>query len=210
MKTFRSALLAVVPAMFVAVFFVYPVATLLARGLGLDAGRLLEVITGSRFLKIIWFTTWQAALSTLLAGLFALPLTWALANRQFAGRRLARVLVTVPFVLPTVVVAGAFIALMDRFNLDEGAVRLRHTVWAILLAHAFFNVAVFARSVGGFWSQLDRRPEEAARTLGASPWRAFVEVTLPSASAVVDRSRVGRIPFQLHIFCRHFAARRTP
>jgi len=105
MKTFRSALLAVVPAMFVAVFFVYPVATLLARGLGLDAGRLLEVITGSRFLKIIWFTTWQAALSTLLAGLFALPLTWALANRQFAGRRLARVLVTVPFVLPTVVVA---------------------------------------------------------------------------------------------------------
>ena len=95
MKTFRSALLAVVPAMFVAVFFVYPVATLLARGLGLDAGRLLEVITGSRFLKIIWFTTWQAALSTLLAGLFALPLTWALANRQFAGRRLARVLVTV-------------------------------------------------------------------------------------------------------------------
>ncbi|MBT6443865.1 MAG: iron ABC transporter permease, partial [Acidimicrobiaceae bacterium] len=151
MKTFRSALLAVVPAMFVAVFFVYPVATLLARGLGLDTGRLLEVITGSRFLKIIWFTTWQAALSTLLAGLFALPLTWALANRQFAGRRLARVLVTVPFVLPTVVVAGAFIALMDRFNLDEGAVRLRHTVWAILLAHAFFNVAVFARSVGGFW-----------------------------------------------------------
>ena len=179
MKTFRSALLAVVPAMFVAVFFVYPVATLLARGLGLDTGRLLEVITGSRFLKIIWFTTWQAALSTLLAGLFALPLTWALANRQFAGRRLARVLVTVPFVLPTVVVAGAFIALMDRLNLDEGAVRLRHTVWAILLAHAFFNVAVFARSVGGFWSQLDRRPEEAARTLGASPWRAFVEVTLP-------------------------------
>ena len=49
----------------------------------------------------------------------------------------------------------------------------------MLLAHAFFNIAVFVRSVGGFWSQLDRRPEEAARTLGASPWRAFVEVTLP-------------------------------
>ena len=68
---------------------------------------------------------------------------------------------------------------MDRFGLDQGTIRLRHTVWAILLAHAFFNIAVFVRSVGGFWTQLDRRPEEAARTLGASPWQAFREVTLP-------------------------------
>jgi len=179
MKTIRSVALAAVPAAFVAVFFGYPVATLLARGLGLDADRLIDVLTGSRFLKVIWFTTWQAALSTLLAGTLAIPLTWAIANRQFVGRRLARVLVTVPFVLPTVVVAGAFIGVMDRFSLDDGTIRLRHTVWAILLAHAFFNIAVFVRSVGGFWSQLDRRPEEAARTLGASPLQAFREVTLP-------------------------------
>ena len=179
MKTIRSVALAAVPAAFVAVFFAYPVITLLARGLGLDADRLVDVLTGSRFLKIIWFTTWQAALSTLLAGALAIPLTWAIANRQFRGRRLARVAVTVPFVLPTVVVAGAFIALMDRFGLDAGRIRLRHTVWAILLAHAFFNIAVFVRSVGGFWTQLDRRPEEAARTLGASPWQAFREVTMP-------------------------------
>ena len=179
MKGWRGAIIAIVPASFIALFFAYPVATLVARGLGLDADRLGDVLTGSRFLKVIWFTTWQAALSTLLAALLATPLTWAIANRQFRGRRLARVLVTIPFVLPTVVVAGAFIALMDRFGLDDGAIRLRHTVWAILLAHAFFNIAVFVRSVGGFWGQLDRRPEEAARTLGASPWRAFVEVTLP-------------------------------
>jgi len=115
MKTIRSVAWAAVPAAFVAVFFGYPVATLLARGLGLDADRLIDVLTGSRFLKVIWFTTWQAALSTLLAGTLAIPLTWAIANRQFVGRRLARVLVTVPFVLPTVVVAGAFIGLMDRF-----------------------------------------------------------------------------------------------
>jgi len=179
MNTSRGTAIAAVPAAFVGLFFVYPVATLLGRGLGQDIGRLTEVVTSSRFLGIIWFTTWQAAVSTVLAAVIGAPLTWAVANRQFAGRRLAKVLVTVPFVLPTVVVAGAFIALMDRFGLDEGRIRLRHTVWAILLAHAFFNVAVYVRSVGGFWSQLDRRPEEAARTLGASPWRAFVEITLP-------------------------------
>ena len=179
MTRLRDVAIAAIPAAFVALFFGYPVATLLARGLGIDIGRLGDVLTGSRFLKIIWFTTWQAFASTLLTLVIAMPLTWAIANRVFRGRRLAKVLVTVPFVLPTVVVAGAFIAVMDRFGLDEGSVRLRHTVWAILLAHAFFNVAVFVRTVGGFWGQLDRRPEEAARTLGASPWKTFVEVTLP-------------------------------
>ena len=168
-----------VPLIFVGVFFAFPVATLLARGLGIDAGRLVDVLTGSRFLGVIWFTLWQATVSAALSCLLAWPLTWAIANRRFAGRRIARVLVTVPFVLPTVVVAGAFIALMDRFGLDSGTIRLRHTVWVIVLAHAFFNVAVFVRSVGGFWGQLDRRPEEAARTLGAAPWQTFVEVTLP-------------------------------
>jgi len=179
MKTLRSAALAAVPATFVAVFFAYPVLTLLVRGLGQNADGVFGVVTGERSLKIIWFTIWQAAVSTVLAAVLAVPLTWAIANRTFRGRRLARGLVTVPFVLPTVVVASAFIALMDRFGLESGAFRLRHTVWAILLAHAFFNVAVFVRSVGGYWTQLDRRPEEAARTLGASPWRAFREVTLP-------------------------------
>ena len=58
-------------------------------------------------------------------------------------------------------------------------VDLSGTIWAILVAHVFFNYAVVVRTVGGAWSTLDPRVEEAARTLGASPWRAFVEVTLP-------------------------------
>jgi len=179
MKHLRGGGFALVPAVFVGVFFAYPIATLLARGLGIDASRLFDVVTGTRFLKTIWFTTWQAFASTMLTALVAMPLTWAVANRSFRGRRVARVLVTVPFVLPTIVVAGAFIAVMDSVGLEAGALRSRHTIWAILAAHVFFNIAVFVRTVGGFWTQLDRRPEEAARTLGASPLRTFREVTLP-------------------------------
>lgn len=180
-----SVLAAVVPLLFLTLFFLYPIATLVARGLGGDIARLGEVLTEPRFLRIIWFTLWQALASVALTVVVAWPLTWAIANRRFAGRSLARVLVTIPFVLPTVVVAGAFIAVMDRFGLDRGSFQLRHTVLAILLAHAFFNVAVFVRTVGGYWSQLDRRAEEAARTLGASPLRAFVEVTFPRLRAAI-------------------------
>ena len=66
------------------------------------------------------------------------------------------------------------------------------TVWAILIAHVFFNYAVVVRTVGAFWGGLDPRMEEAARSLGATAWAAFREVTLPrlrpaiaSAAAIV-------------------------
>ena len=86
---------------------------------------------------------------------------------------------TVPFVLPTVVVAAAFTEVFSVIGLDDGAFRFRHTVWAILIAHVFFNYAVVVRAVGSYWASLDHRMEEAARALGARPWQAFREVTLP-------------------------------
>src|SRR6185436_11347848 len=106
-----------------------------------------------------------------LTMLVGLPAAYAVGRYAFRGRSLVRALVTVPFVLPTVVVALAFLAVLpDRF--DRGWV-------PILVAHAFFNVAVVVRVVGTFWARLDPRTAEAAATLGASPWRRFREVTLP-------------------------------
>ena len=81
--------------------------------------------------------------------------------------------------LPTVVVGSAFASLLGPGGPLAG-LGLDQTVWAILIAHVFFNYAVVVRTVGGLWSHLDPRPEEAARMLGANRWRAFREVTLPA------------------------------
>ena len=48
-----------------------------------------------------------------------------------------------------------------------------------MLAHVFYNYTLTLRMVGGFWANLDPTLVQAARALGASPWRAFREVTLP-------------------------------
>ena len=56
---------------------------------------------------------------------------------------------------------------------------LKGSIWIILLAHAFYNYAGVVRTVGGMWSHLDPRMEQAARVLGAGRIRAFWEVTLP-------------------------------
>ncbi len=108
----------------------------------------------------------------------ALPAAHVLSHYQFRGRALVRALVPVPFVLPTVVVGAAFLALLGPRS--PLGVDLDETVWAILLAHVFFNHAVVVRIVGGLWEGLDPSTEEAARTLGATRWRAFTTVTLPA------------------------------
>ncbi|MFI1828106.1 ABC transporter permease [Streptomyces sp. NPDC020412] len=181
----RLALMAL-PVAFFGVFFAYPVAAIVGRGLRdggrWQFGRIGEVLSRPDVLDVLWFTTWQALASTALTLLVALPGAYVTARYDFPGKRLLRAVVTVPFVLPTVVVGTAFLALLGRGGLlDETfGIRLDTTVWAILLAHVFFNYAVVVRTVGGLWAQLDPRQEEAARVLGAGRFAAWRTVTLPA------------------------------
>ena len=189
-----AILLAVPPLAFLALFFAWPVLAILATGLAPDGKLDLAVLpqTWSQpfVLQLVAFTLGLAAASTALTVLVGMPAAWVFARFDFPGRRTLRALATVPFILPTVVVASAFLALLGPrspinaalegvFGLSRPPIRLDGSIWAILLASVFYNVAVVLRLVGGLWSHLDPRAEEAARVLGATPWRAFREVTWP-------------------------------
>ncbi|WP_062298984.1 ABC transporter permease [Demequina maris] len=190
--------LAGVPVAFLGLFFLWPAGTVIVRGLlgedGLGGGDLagaLEVLTRSRTLDAISTTVGLAVAGTAGSLLLGLPAAWALSRFSWRGARTMRALVTVPFVLPTIVVAAAFSALFSRSGL-LGSWGLDQSVTAIVLALVFFNISVVVRIVGGAWESLSPRMADAARTLGASPARAFVRVTLPalrpaiaSAAAVV-------------------------
>jgi thiamine transport system permease protein len=181
-RSWTGLALAALPAAFLGYFFLYPLVTILATGLtagggGFTIGPFRRVLESSSLRGIVWFTLWQAAASTLLTLALGIPGAYVLARRRFPGRRLLRAAVTVPFVLPTVVVGTAFLSLLGPGG--PLGVDLRRTVWAILIAHAFYNYAVVVRTVGTVWERLDPRLEDAARSLGAGPWRTFREVTLP-------------------------------
>ncbi|MFJ9128703.1 ABC transporter permease [Streptomyces sp. NPDC102340] len=179
------------PVVFFGLFFAYPVVAIVERGLHVDGvwqfGRILDVLGQSDIRHVLWFTVGQAVASTVLTLLVALPGAYVFARFEFPGKQVLRAVVTVPFVLPTVVVGTAFLALVGNGGLlDElWGVRLDTTVWAILLAHVFFNYAVVVRTVGGLWAQLDPRQEEAARMLGASRFSAWRKVTLPALGPAV-------------------------
>lgn len=175
------ALLVAVPLAFLGIFFVWPVVAILLRGLHpgghWDLGAVGRVLSDPAERQVAWFTLWEATASTLVTLVVALPMAGLFARFDFPAKRILWALLIVPFVLPTVVVGVAFLALLG----PGGAlgVNLQGTIWLILIAHAFFNVAVVVRTVGGLWGNLDPGLEEAARTLGASRRRAFREVTLP-------------------------------
>jgi thiamine transport system permease protein len=183
----RVAALHALPLPYNAAFYARPVASLDGEGLrgehGWELRGVTEVLGDAELRHVAWFTLWQAAASTLLTVVLALPAAHVLARYEFRGRRAIAALVTVPFVLPTVVVGAAFLALLGPRGLL--GVDLDGTVWLILLAHAFFNHAVVVRTVGGLWELLDPTTESAARVLGASPWRAAREVTVPALRPAV-------------------------
>ncbi|MEV6910650.1 iron ABC transporter permease [Amycolatopsis sp. NPDC051071] len=163
------------PLGFLVVFFAWPVAAIVARGFG-DGG-VGTAIGDPLTWELAGFTVASAGASTIVALLAGLPVAFLLARVRLPGVTLVRTLVLVPFVLPTVVVGLAFRALWP----DGGLLPL-------VLANAFFNVAVVARTVSGLWSHLDPRTVDAARALGASPWRAFRTVTLPALGPAIASS----------------------
>jgi thiamine transport system permease protein len=174
------ALLAV-PVIFLGYFFVYPLISISVRGLtvdgSLDPSIIGDVLADPSLRRVALFTVWQAALSTVLTLALGLPLAWVFARFSFRGKRVLSALTLVPFVLPTLVVATAFVNLLGPRGML--GVDLTGTLAIILIAHVFYNVAIVIRGVGSFWSSIDPRLEDAARTLGASRWTAFRTVTLP-------------------------------
>ena len=176
------------PLAFLTVFFAWPVVTLVGRGLApdgaLDLSGFGEVLARERTWRILTQTLTQATLGTAVCVALGMPGALVLYRRSFPGRDPLRGVVTVPFVLPSVVVGVAFHALVTRGGPLE-ALGLDGTLTAVVAALAFFNYGLVVRTVGTMWSRLDPRAVEAARALGASPMRAFATVTLPALAPAI-------------------------
>lgn len=183
--------LLLVPLLFLALFFFYPLASILDVSFAPEGTLDLSVIGQlSAFTDTLWFTIWQAALSTLLTLALALPTAYVFVRYRFPGKLLLLSLSTLAFVLPTVVVATAFKALIgdngiinnwlvSTWGFDSPPIQLERTLTIILIVHVFYNFAVALRILTSFWMNQSPRMEEAARVLGANGWRLWWTIRLP-------------------------------
>ena len=185
--TRRQSVLAALPLLCLAVLLVAPVLRL-----GFE-GFLGELATGpTPSLWAVWtdpYLRWRVLWSLLQAGatcvaalLLGLPVAWVLARWEFAGRRLVLRLLMLPFVVPTLVAAVGVLALWGPRGLLSNALglELQDSPWLLLYGNLFFNLCVVVRAGVEALEQVNAQRVAAARSLGASPWRAFWRVEWPA------------------------------
>lgn len=192
-----SVLLWLPPLVFLLLFFFYPLGSIFEISLSRsEAGIwavLQDVLASSRIRGVIGFTLGQALLSTILTLFFGLPGAYLVARYTFRGKSLLMALTGIPFVMPTLVVAAAFnallgprgwinLALMGILNLNAPPIQFTNTLGAILIAHVFYNTTIVLRILGDYWSHLDPRIEQAAQVLGANRFQVLRKITLPLLS----------------------------
>jgi thiamine transport system permease protein len=170
-----------IPLSFLIVAFFYPLSRILALTFDYRTLTSENLLLASNVLR---FTFYQAILSTILTLLLGLPSAYLFARYDFRGKSLLRALSAVPFMLPTVVVAAGFNALLGPRGLVHTIFPLSSfsftgTLTAILIAHFFYNTTIIIRVVGNALSSLDARLEEAARSLGADSFHVWWHVILP-------------------------------
>jgi thiamine transport system permease protein len=177
-------LLWTIPLAFVAVLFYWPIAKITSLGF---SGDWLATLSEPKTLEVIWFTLWQAAVSTLVTMVIAIPGAYLLYRKSFPGQRLIKALIAVPFVLPSIVVAVGFTVFRNvhDFWIELGLTFLLDPVYWIIAAHVFVNYSIAVRTIGGVWAGLDTEIDEAAELDGAGRLRSLLSISMPQLRPAV-------------------------
>ena len=124
--------------------------------------------------------------ATAVTLLIGLPLAWLLSHRRFPGRDLLEALVVLPLILPPTVLGYYLLLMIGRQGpigaaLAAAGIEIAFTWRAAVVAAAVGSIALVIKAAQAGFESVDRRLEQAARTLGRSEWSIFWSVTLPLA-----------------------------
>ncbi len=177
---------------FLLTFFYLPLLKILNFALIQDESFTFEIfwttLTSSLNLNALAFTFIQSLLTTLICIFLGMPVSYFLAKYSFRGKKLLINLLTVPFVLPSIVVLLGFIILygeggiINRIWIDITGIPLINlygSMEGIILAHSFYNISVIIRMMIPAWENVDQNLTEISKTLGGKNWTIFWKIIFP-------------------------------
>ncbi len=170
-----------IPAAGAVLVVVVPILGLISS---VDVGQLWPLLTSQASLAALGLSLRTAGTSTFICLLLGTPLALLLARTRFPGQAVLRALVLVPLVLPPVVGGLALLSTFGRRgligqHLDALGISIAFSTTAVVLAQTFVALPFLVLSLEGSVRGLDTEHEQAAATLGASPWWRLTRVTLP-------------------------------
>ena len=156
----------------------------------LDLNYLLEFLSDSWNLQVIWFSFYQAFWSAILAVLVGIPGAWILSRYDFPGKRLFRILFYLPFILPSIIVVLGMVLFFGNngfvnqtlqwiFGMEEPPFQFLYSLQGILIAHVFYNFPIAMKTLSDHWERLSPQYGLVARSLGASRLKTLFRVHLP-------------------------------
>jgi molybdate/tungstate transport system permease protein len=166
------------------------VAPLLGLFFSTSVPGLFESLRDREVTSSIGLSLGVSALFTLLAGVFALPLAYIMARKEFPGKALVQGLIDIPIVLPHSAAGIAVLGFISRDSAlgkfaDLLGLNLVGSPFAIGVAMAFVSVPFLINAARDGFLAVPERLEQAARSLGASPFRVFRQISLPLAKPSV-------------------------
>ncbi|WP_407524240.1 sulfate ABC transporter permease subunit CysW [Methylobacterium oryzisoli] len=170
---------------FLALFLLLPLAVVFAEALSKGLGNYLATFAEPDAQAAIRLTLLVALISVPLNVVFGIAASWAIAKFDFRGRNLLITLIDLPFSVSPVVAGLIYVLIFGSQGvlgpfLQRHGIEIIFAVPGIVLATVFVTFPFVARELIPLMQDQGTTDEEAALTLGASPWRVFLTVTLPN------------------------------
>ena len=142
-------------------------------------------VTAPRVVASYRLTFGAAFLAACINAVFGLLLAWGLTRYTFPGRKLVDALIDLPFALPTAVAGIALTAIYAKNGwigslLDPFGIKIAFGPAGVLVALVFIGLPFVVRTVQPILEDLETEFEEAAASLGANRWTAFIRVVFPT------------------------------
>jgi sulfate/thiosulfate transport system permease protein len=162
-----------------------PILVIFAEGFRGGIATLWEDITRPAALSAIWLSVWTAALMAVINVIMGTLTAYVLHQYNFPGKNVLNAIIDLPFAIPTLVTGIMLVlvfgpqTIIGLFLENNLGFRVVFAPPGIVLALLFIGYPFVIRTVQPVLEKLDINQEEAAQTLGASPWTVFRRVTLP-------------------------------
>jgi sulfate/thiosulfate transport system permease protein len=176
--------------LYLSVVVLLPLAAVVSKSFDGGTGAFWNAVTDREAVSALKLTLGLAVVITLVNALMGTLIAWVLVRDEFRGKGVVNSLIDLPFALPTIVAGLTLLALYGPRG--PAPVDIAYTRVGVAVALLFVTLPFVVRAVQPVLLTLDRESEQAAESLGASPWVTFRRVILPSLTpAILSGSALG-------------------